>query len=329
MFKIVVLGSNSFAGASFINFCLKKKNIKIIGISRSPLSHAFKLINKNYNNKNFKFYKLDINKNLPKIIKIIRINNPNYIIDFLGQGMVAESWEKPDHWIQTNFLSKAIFLNKIKNLKYFKRYIRISTPEVYGSYNKKISETEKCNPSTPYAITHLSIDHLLLSLYKTFSFPSVILRFSNFYGPGQQLFRIIPKTIMCILSKKKIDLHGGGKSIRSFIFSEDFSKAIFLSLSKSKIGKVYNVTSNETISIINLIKLIARKMNYNFKDLIKITKDRNSKDFKYFMNSNLIKKEMGWKNKINLDKGIDKTITWHIKNFYKLKKQKKIYIHKK
>ena len=136
MKKILVLGSNSFAGSCFINFILKKK-FKVIGVSRSNEKNKYECIYfKNKNLKNFKFIKADINKNLDKIKSTITKRKINYIVDFLGQGMVAESWINPEQWFQTNIISKINLINFLVKKKIIKKYIRISTPEVYGSSSK-------------------------------------------------------------------------------------------------------------------------------------------------------------------------------------------------
>jgi dTDP-glucose 4,6-dehydratase len=329
MNSALILGSNSFAGSCLINYLLNK-NFKIIGISRSKEKNEYELIyKKNLNIKNFQYYQIEINKNLKNLINLIKAKKPNFIIDFLGQGMVAESWNNPDQWFNTNVLSKIKLLTQLSKYDFIKKYIRISTPEVYGHSDNFLKENTNYNPSSPYAITHVSIDLYLKILFQNSKFPSIIMRFSNFYGESQQLYRIIPKTIMSILTKKKLPLHGNGSSLRSFIYIDDFCSAIYAGIKKGRIGEVYNVSSNQIFSVAEIIKIICSKMNYNFKNLIKHYKDRPGKDYKYFMSSKKIKKELGWKNNISFLNGIDKTIKWYKKNYNNFKNIKYEYIHKK
>ena len=327
MSKVLVLGSNSFAGSCFVDYLLNK-NIIVYGISRSNERKNAKYKN-NKNIKNFKFIKADINKDLNKFKNIINKNKFKFIIDFLGQGMVAESWDNPQHWIKTNIVSKMKLINFLLNKKFLKKYLRISTPEVYGSSNVKMKENKSYNPSTPYAITHMTIDRYLQIYQEQFNFPSIILRFANFYGETQPLYRIIPKTIFSVKKKKKLPLHGDGKSLRSFIYIDDFCSAIYLAMKKSKIGKIYNVSSKEIISIKNLIKSICTIMKYNYNNLVDIKRDRKGKDYKYFMDSSLIIKDLKWKNNISLNKGLIQTINWYLNNSNFLNKEKTFYIHKK
>ena len=192
--KILILGSNSFAGTSFVNFLLKK-NYKVFSTSRSnekktPFNIYFDWINK----KNYQFNKIDINKkqHLKDLNKIIKKNKIKIVVDFGSQSMVGQSWDMPEDWVRTNCLGKLNLireLNKIKDIK----YIRISTPEVYGDTPNKIKEDDKILPSTPYAITQSTADFFTFAYTKFRGFNSITLRFANFYGPGQQLFRIILK----------------------------------------------------------------------------------------------------------------------------------------
>lgn len=325
MINILVLGSNSFAGSCLVDYLLKKK-FKVFGMSRSKENNI--KYKKNKNIKNFRFIKVDINKNLKNIEKIIDRYKFELIIDFIGQGMVAESWDNPDQWFKTNVYNKVKLINILSNKKFLKKYIRVSTPEVYGTSRYKIKENISYNPSTPYALTHSTIDQFLKLSFKKNKFPYVILRFSNFYGETQPMYRIIPKTIRSIMMDKKLPLHGGGSSLRSFIYIDDFCEAIFKALSKSKNGEVYNVSSNELISIKDLIKKICIKMNKKFSEVVYLEKDRLGKDQKYFMDSKKANKYLKWKNKINLDKGLEKVINWQLANKKVLKKLKIQYTHK-
>ncbi len=327
---ILVIGSNSFSGANFINYLLQKKH-KVIGVSRSIEINSIFLPYKTFLNinKNFKFYKCDLNKHTNKIIRIIENNKIQFIINFASQGMVEESWKYPIDWYNTNLISQIKLIEKIKKFKFIKKYVHVSTPEVYGNIKNLISENELFNPSTPYAASRAACEHYLNNCYKNYNFPLSITRAANVYGPTQQLYRIIPRTIMCILTNKKLNLHGGGKSIRSFIHIKDVAEATYLIMFKSKIGESYNISTDEYITIKDLVKLICKKMNKNYNKIIKNTSERMGKDHSYYLNSKKIKKELNFKNKYNISSGIDETIEWVIQNIKSLKKQNRNYIHKK
>lgn len=329
--KIIVFGSNSFAGRSFVKYCLEL-NYHITATSRSnEISGAFRIYSKVANKKNFKYFKFDINNTSQskKIFRYIAKNKIKKIVDFSSQSMVGESWEKPEDWIRTNCLGKLKLIKSLLNIKYSFKFIRISTPEVYGNKDGSILENDKFYPSTPYAVTQATADNFF-NIYSKFKNLNVInLKFANFYGPGQQLYRIIPKTIMYILLKKKLEIHGNGSSIRSFIFSNDFCSSILKAFKYGKKGQTYNISSAEVISIKNLVKKICKKKDYPFAKLVYFSKDRLAKDQKYLLNSKKAQKYLFWKNLTDLNKGLNETIEWYKKNKLNLKFKSFKYKHKK
>ena len=264
--KYLILGSNSFSGSTYINNVLKK-NVKIIGISRQREIHEVMLpYSKSIYLKNFKFIKLDFNKEIEKLLEIVDSFKPEYIVNFAAQGEVRNSWLFPEQWYRTNCLSLVSFTNKLIGKKFIKKFLNISTPEVYGSTPINLRETILYNPSTPYAASKLAGDLHLNTLFKKYNFPIIFSRSANVFGPYQQLYRIIPRTIIYLKKNKKIDLHGGGKSKRSFIHINDVSNAYNLLIKKGNIGEVYHIApKTNLITIKNLVKLICNKMHYDFK----------------------------------------------------------------
>jgi dTDP-glucose 4,6-dehydratase len=280
----------------------------------------------------FKFYKLNINKNNDQnsIINLIKKNNIKFIINFSSQGMVHESWKFPVDWYRTNSLSVISLVEKIKKLK-IKNFLQISTPEIYGNTNKLINEKANMQPSTPYAISRATADYHLMAIKREFKFPVSFARAANVYGPGQQLYRIIPKAMLCFKINKKITIHGMGKSIRSFIHISDAVDAYFKILLFSKPGSIYNIATNHFVSVKKLVFLIKKIMRLkSSKNLIDLTKkDRIGKDRIYKIDSHKIRSELQWKSRINLEDGLLDTLKWINQNFITLKKHKLEYKHKK
>jgi len=327
--KFLVLGSNSFSGSNLINFLLER-NCKVVGASRSSEYKKVYLPYKNsLNIKNFKFYKININTNLKKLQLIVKNFKPQYIINYIAQGMVSESWINPEDWYNTNVVSQVKLYKELSKFKFIKKFVHVTTPEVYGSVPGKINENFNFNPSTPYAISRATTDLHLNKYFKNFKLPVVFTRTSNVYGPHQQLYRIVPKALLYVRLNKKIDLHGGGTSKRSFIFIDDASAATYLVSTKGKIGNTYHISTDQIISIKNLVKKVSKITKANFNNLTNMTKDRIGKDNLYNLNSTKIKKELKWKAKINIDIGLRKTLQWIDNNFANLSKEKINYIHKK
>ena len=330
MRKILVIGSNSFAGSDFIDFLLKKK-FKVFGVSRKKeINKEYLRYKSNKNLKKFKFKKINLNakNDLKKLIKLIKKEKIKYIINFAAQGMVAESWMCPEDWYLTNVVSNSILIKELSKLK-IKKYLNFTTPEVYGHTTSLKKESNIFEPSTPYAISRSAQDLNLIAYNKTFNFPVVFTRAANIYGPYQQNFRIIPKTIISVLTDKKIPIHGKGNTLRSFVYMPDVSKALYkILLDKKNIGETFHISSNKFISILQLVKSINKIMNVKNRNYYHV-KERDGKDLKYTLNSSKVRKKYSWSDETELSKGIIETIKWIKKNINYFKKTTLNYIHKK
>ena len=313
MKKILILGSNSYSGNYLADYLLNKK-FKVLGVSLSNESpNKFNKISstKKKLKKNFLFFKVDINKNFNLLKKIILTHSPEIIVDFLGQGMVVESWEYPELTFKTNVISKIKLYEFLKNKKFLKKYIKISTPEVFGSSKITSSKFDNYNPSTPYALSHMVMEKYLKLMKKQYSFPIIMSRFANFYGPYQKLYRIIPLAIHKAHNEKKFLLHGGGLSKRSFIYCEDFCDGIFKMIKFAMPGDIYQFSSKEYVSIKEVVEFIYKKYGLNPKKYIENTSDRPGKDLDYKINDNDTRKKLKWKNYYTLKSGIEETINWY------------------
>ncbi len=329
--NIFVIGSNSFSGSNFVDFLLDKK-LFVVGISRSKENkNIFLKYKKNKNIKNFKFYRADINNNFNLIKKLLNKYKPSIIINFSSQGMVNESWKSPLDWYLTNFLSTVKIVNFLLKKKYLKKFINFTTPEVYGNNKKKLSEEAKFNPSTPYALSRASADTHMKLMNKYKKFPIIFTRAANVYGPYQQLYRIVPKTIILLIKKKKIPIDGNGLTFRSFIHINDVNMALYKILQHGKTGETYHISTSNYISIIDLVKKIIKilRKTKNFNKFIYYKRDRIGKDEFYKLSSKKIIKNLNWKPTITLDDGINDVVEWIQKNYKFLAKNKLTYQHKK
>ncbi len=324
--NILILGSNSFTARSFINLSLKNK-FKVIGVSRS------KLYNKSdfeYNHKNFKFIRLDVNKNFLKLKKIILKYKPSIIVNYTAQGEVRNSWIHPDHWFKTNFEFVYKLSNFLVKKKFLKKFIHISTPEVYGSIDKKTNLSSIYNPSTPYAVSKSAGDLHLISIFKRYKFPVIFTRSTNVYGAGQQLFRIIPKSIIKIKKNEKIILNNFGNTKRDFIHVSDVAKFTLNCIKKGKIGSIYHCSSlRPPIRISKLVRIICQIKKIKFKKFVLFQKENYGQDNCYYIDSSKTVKTLQWKPKISLTEGIKDTMTWIDNNWSTIKKKNLNYKHLK
>ena len=327
--RIVVLGSNSFSGSHFIDYALDQ-GLEVVGISRSDEIHpVFLPYTTNKNVKNYRFYAYDQNSQLDDIISTINAFKPDYVVNFIAQGMVAESWQKPEHWFQTNTVSHIRLHDKLRHNKNIKKYVHVSTPEVYGTCEGVVKEHTCYNPSTPYAVSKAACDLSLMTFYKNYNFPVCFTRSANVYGSGQQLYRIIPRTILFFLLGKKLQLHGGGHSVRSFIHIRDVADGTLRVARDAKPPEIFHFSTTRMISIRGAVELIAKILNVPFEDHVEIVADRPGKDAAYLLDSTKAKDVLGWKDQITLEQGIEETIRWVKDNLSVLEKQNLSYLHKK
>ena len=168
----------------------------------------------------------------------------------------------------------------------------------------------------------------LMALKKNYNFPVVFTRAANVYGPNQQLYRIVPKSIICALTKKKIELHGGGKSMRSFIYITDVAQATYKIAINSKPGNIYHISTNNSITIKNLVSKIFSLNKLSIKKFVKVVAERPGKDKYYTLSSSKIRKEFNWQPKISLNEGLLKQ-NWVSENLNKINKLSLTYEHKK
>jgi dTDP-glucose 4,6-dehydratase len=327
MERVIVIGSNSFSGSHFVDYALEE-GADVIGISRSPELHPVFLPYKKRENPSFCFYRKDLNQDLPGIMEISDEFEPDYVVNFAAQSMVAESWQHPEHWFQTNAVATIKLHDELRKRAYLKKYVHISTPEVYGSCVGLVKENTNYQPSTPYAVSRAATDMSLMGFQKAYKFPVTFTRAANVYGPGQQLYRIIPRTILFFLLGRKLQLHGGGASVRSFIHIRDVADGTLRVARQAPLGEIYHFSTSRNISIRVLVELIAKQLKVDFNKYVDVVGERLGKDAAYLLDSTKARKTLGWQDQISLEQGIEETIAWVRDNLDILKQVPFDYIHK-
>jgi dTDP-glucose 4,6-dehydratase len=328
--KFLVIGSNSFSGAQFVKFLLKQ-GIDVLGVSRSEELNDVYLPYKWDNDLNagkFIFKKIDLNKNLEELINLLHEFKPEFIVNFAAQGMVAQSWETPQDWYQTNVVGQVKLHDQLRKLPFIKKYVHVTTPEAYGSTDGWIKESFHFAPSTPYAVSRAACDLHLMSFFKAYNFPVVFTRAANVYGPGQQLYRIIPRAMLYARIGKKMQLHGGGHSIRSFIHMDDVSDATLKIALDGLVGESYHISTNDFISIMGLVEKISEMTHVDLESLAEITGDRLGKDQAYLLATEKIRNSLDWTDKVSLSEGLKDTLNWIDSNLEVLRNLPADYIHK-
>ena len=329
MKKIIVTGGLGFIGSNLIDLLIKKK-FKVINIDKVSYSSNFYNVKEHIDSKYYKFCKIDINSQY-RILEVLKKEKPIAIFNLAAESHVDRSIDGPYSFIKSNILGTFNLLESVK--KYYKnekkiKFIHVSTDEVYGDVLKgRSKENSPYQPSSPYAATKASSDHLVYSYYRTYGLPVIITNCSNNYGPKQHPEKLIPKLIYNILNNIDLPIYGDGKNKREWIYVEDHCNALFKIFKEGKIGEFYNIGSNDDFDNLSVSKKLL-ELNKKFLDRtcsskIKHIQDRPGHDIRYALNSNKIIDQLKWSKKFKFNVGIKKTFKWYMNNLDYFKKFKK------
>ena len=330
MKKIVVLGANCFSGQDFVDLLLDDPQYDVIGVSRSPeRSDLFLKYKLREDLSRYKYYHMDFNHDMTELLDLLDEEKPKWIINFAALSEVAPSWENPDHWFQTNTVSLARLVNYLREQDYLERYLHVSSPEAYGTCAGNITEDAPLNPSTPYAVSKAAADMLLETYRRQFGFPLLTVRATNVYGSRQQLHKIIPRSVIYIKQGRKIQLHGGGVAVKSYIHIRDVSKGELTILEKGRIGDIYHISPEEGAEIREIVRIIAERMGKEFKEVTEAVEERPGQDAAYVIDSSKAETELGWSPQISLEDGLTEVIEWVEEYWEQIQQQPFEYQHRR
>jgi len=308
--KFLVCGGYGFIGSTFIKNHLKNfPNDIIINIDNLTIG-SNKLNLSEIITENYSFINEDI-KNFDKIEKISK--DVDVIVNFAAETHVDRSIANPKPFLETNILGTYSLLESVR--KYDKKFIHVSTDEIYGDLENKESfnEHDILKPSNPYSASKAAADLLVGSYTRTYGIDSIITRCTNNFGPNQFPEKLIPKTILRASKDLKIPLYGDGNQIRSWIHVIDHVSAIDALISEGKSGEIYNITAWNEISNKDIVEKILKIMKKPL-DLIEFVPDRPGHDKHYSVDSSKIKNEINWIPKFNFDDALVQTVNWYIEN---------------
>ena len=323
MKNFIVTGGLGFIGSNLIDLLISK-NYYVINVDKITYSSNFYNTQEYKNSKKYKFIKCDIGEK--KFKKILFKYKPIGIFNLAAETHVDRSIDNPKNFIKSNFVDVFNLLECFREYskKIKSKLIHISTDEVYGDIlSGRTSETYPYKPSSPYAATKAASDHLVNSYVRTYKIPAIITNCSNNYGPKQHPEKLIPKLIYNILNNKPLPIYGKGMNSREWIYVKDHCEALLKVFLKGKVGEFYNIGSNKNLSNLQVSKKLisVSKIKFKLGKKVKLlfVKDRPGHDIRYALNSNKIKKELGWYPKINFKEGIELTFDWYFKNksYYK------------
>lgn len=308
--RIAVLGSTSFSGSDFIDLVLEDPAVRVLGISRSPEDEPVLLKHLRHCDGRYVFRQLHLVREAEAAIAALADFKPHYVVNFAALGEVPSSFKHPVEYFDTNATGLVRIATALKDMGTLTRFVQISTPEVYGTCLEPAREDRPLNPSSPYAASKAAADLYLSVLHKTFGFPVTWVRACNVYGAYQQLYRVIPRTIIRYKQGTKLRLDGGGRSIRSFLHIRDVSRGERLIMTKGRVGEVYHLGTEAGVSVRSIVESICRLLGCQFDALVEIGPDRLSQDAAYLVNSSKVREDLGWQPTIDFDLGLLEVIDW-------------------
>ena len=329
---ILVTGGAGFIGANFILDWLTQSDEEIINLDN--LTYAGNLENLAFlkdDNRHI-FIKGDIcDSNL--IISLLTRFKPRTIINFAAESHVDRSIKEPEGFIQTNIVGAFRLLEATRtywgalenNKKEGFRFLHISTDEVYGSLSSKeraFDEDHRYEPNSPYSASKAASDHLIRAYHKTYGLPVLTTNCSNNYGPYQFPEKLIPLIIINALTNKPLPVYGDGQQIRDWLYVKDHCDAIRRVLEAGAPGETYNIGGwNEKLNI-DIVHTICSLLDTlsphvdgkHYNEQITFITDRPGHDRRYAINSNKIKRDLGWEPAETFETGIHKTVQWYLNN---------------
>ncbi|MQG38375.1 MAG: dTDP-glucose 4,6-dehydratase [SAR202 cluster bacterium] len=309
---ILVTGGCGFIGSNFLKKIIHSQEFeRVINLDVQTYAGNIDNIREFLELPYFVNKKEDI-RNRDKIHEIFSDYKPDIVVNFAAESHVDRSIENPSLFIETNIYGTQNLIDSSISSG-VKRFVQISTDEVYGDLEENdppFTELSPINPSSPYSASKASADFLVLAAVRTHGFPALIARCSNNYGKHQHPEKLIPKVIINSFSGKPIPVYGKGRNVRDWIFVDDFCEGISTMLSRGKVGEIYNFGGNCEIRNIDLVRKIINHTNSS-EELIKFVEDRPGHDFRYAMNFEKSENDLGWRPKVDFDEGLDNTISWY------------------
>lgn len=322
----LVTGGAGFIGSNFVHYMLNKySDIKILNLDKLTYAGNLENLVSVKDNPSYEFIQGDIcDKEL--VERLFTRYDINYVVNFAAESHVDRSISDPEIFVKTNILGTVNLLNESKKAwqvadKWIegKKYLQVSTDEVYGSLGETgyFTEETPLDPHSPYSSSKASADLMCKAYYDTYKMPINITRCSNNYGPYQFPEKLIPLIISNCLKHKSLPIYGDGLNIRDWLYVEDHCKGIDMVINEGKLGEVYNIGGHNERTNIQIVKTIIAYLNENVdkkitEDLITFVEDRKGHDRRYGIDPTKIKEELGWYPETTFEEGIKKTIKWYL-----------------
>jgi len=309
--RLLVTGGAGFIGSNFIHYILQSRDWDIVNLDKLGYGSNLANLKDVENDPRYEFVRGDIN-DFDLVSKILK--DVGAVVNFAAETHVDRSVSNPYSFIESNVLGVYTILEAVRRVNPDVRFVHISTDEVYGDILEgSFREDDRLMPSSPYSASKAAGDMLVLGYARTYDLNASITRCTNNYGPYQFPEKLIPKTIIRASMNLKVPVYGTGKNVRDWLYVLDHCEAIALVLEKGEKREIYNISSGEEKTNIEVVKTILELMGKD-ESLIEFVEDRPGHDLRYSLNSSKIREKLGWKPKYSFEEGLRKTVEWYLSN---------------
>lgn len=324
----VVIGSNCFTGSHIVAGLLDIPHTRVIGISRSPeYKDIFLPYRCGREPTQFAFHQIDLVRQFDTLMALLDSVRPDVVINVAALSEVALSNTRPVEYFETNTLAVVRLCNLLRTRSYLEQYVHISSAEIFGSCKGAVPEDARVDPSTPYAVSKAAADLYLEVLRKNFGFPAVLIRSTNVYGRHQQLYKIIPRTVIYLKQGRTIELHGGGQAMKSFIHVRDVVRGTLLAIAAGRPGTYhFTVASERTVS--DVVDMICHLLGRDVARATRVVDERLGQDARYWLDCSRAERELGWTQQIGFAEGVRDVIDWIEECWTEIVAEPLDYIHR-
>lgn len=310
MRSFAILGGGGVFANHFAKYLLEDTAAeKVICVGRNPPRSPAYTLDVGKGDKRYRYHQVHVVYEQDRLFELFDAERPDVIVNFAALAY-ATSWDHAHRYYDTNVVALARMCETLTKRDYLKRFIQIGTSELYGSVDGPVREDAALRPTSPYAVSKMAGDLHLETMWAVRKFPMNIIRPSNAYGPGQLLYRVLPRAVFCGLTGRKLPLEGGGTVLKSYLHARDLARAIWLIAAKAPLGRLYNAGPDQPSSIRALVDLVATALNLAPEQLYTLAPGRVGEDHRYWLDSSLIQRELGWKPTIDLATGIADMVAW-------------------
>ncbi|PRQ27422.1 putative UDP-glucose 4,6-dehydratase [Rosa chinensis] len=315
--NILITGAAGFIGSHVTNRLIKNyPNYKIVALDKLDYCSSFKNLHPCKASHNFKFIKGDI-ACADLINHLLMVEEIDTIMHFAAQTHVDNSFGNSFEFTNNNVYGTHVLLEACKVTQRIKRFIHVSTDEVYGETDMATDignpEASQLLPTNPYSATKAGAEMLVMAYHRSYDLPTITTRGNNVYGPHQYPEKLIPKFMLLAMKGEKLPIHGNGSNVRSYLYCDDVAEAFDVILHKGVIGHVYNIGTKKERSVIDVAEDVCKMFGLDPKEAIDFVQDRPFNDQRYFLDDQKLK-NLGWEVKTNWEMGLKLTMEWYTKH---------------